>query len=174
MQHIENHDWYRLLRIMGYMGTWVLIGGVYIAHDRNRHRGLALILSALISGALAELFKLIIARERPVQNCEIVNTWYHFRGLFSGFHDASNLGFPSSHSAVAFGGCFMLISFLPRTRTLIFLLAFGCGITRLLTGAHYATDVFGGAVLGWCSAALMRHFAAPYVEGLCPRYRMPL
>lgn len=173
LQHIEYHDWYRLLRIMGYMGTWFIVGAVYISHDRNRHRGLAIILSALIAGALAELLKLIVARERPSLNNEIQPGLYHFRGLFAGFDDGSNLGFPSSHAAVAFGGCLMLACFLPKAHTLLFCLALGCGITRMLSGAHFATDVFGGALLGWVSARMMCHFASAHVEGLVPKYRMP-
>lgn len=173
LQHIEYHDWYRLLRIMGYMGTWFIVGAVYIAHDRNQHRGLAIIFSALLAGALAELLKLIVARERPIHNGEIQPGLYHFRGLFSGFSDGSNLGFPSSHAAVAFGGCLMLACFLPKAQTLLFCLALGCGLTRMLSGAHFATDVLGGALLGWASARLLCHFASAHVEGLKPRYRMP-
>ncbi|MFG0246980.1 MAG: phosphatase PAP2 family protein [Phycisphaerales bacterium JB052] len=173
LQHIEYHDWYRLLRIMGYMGTWIIVGSVYIAHDRDRHRGLAIFFSALVSGAMAELIKLVIARERPVLNGDIQPGWYHFRGFFSGFSNGSNLGFPSSHAAVAFGGCIMFACFLPKAQRLLLMLAIGCGITRMLTGAHFATDVFGGALLGWGSARMMCYFAGAHVEGLRPKYRMP-
>lgn len=174
LQHIDNHDWYRLLRIMGFMGTWILVCIVYIAHDRNRHRGLAIFFSALLAGGLAELLKLVIARERPVQCGEIQPGWYHFRGLFSGFHDGSNLGIPSSHAAVAFGGCLMLACFLPRTKNTLFLLALGCGLTRMLTGAHFATDVFVGAMIGWGCSRMMCFFASKYVPDLKPKYRTPI
>jgi len=173
LQHIEYHDWYRLLRIMGYMGTWIVIAAVFIAHDRNRHRGVALILAPLLAGALAELLKLVISRERPVLNGEIQPGLYHFRGLFAGFSDGSNLGFPSSHAAVAFGGCLMLACFVPRARSMLLALAIGCAITRMLCGAHFATDVFGGALLGWACAHMMCHFASVHVHGLAPRYRLP-
>lgn len=172
-QHVQNHDWYRLLRIMGYLGTWILVCIVYIAHDRHRHRGLAVLLSAGFAGLFAELLKLVIARERPVHDGVIQPGLYHFRGLFSGFEDGSNLGLPSSHAAVAFGGCFMLIYFLPRTRNTLFLLALGCGITRMLTGAHFATDVYLGAVLGWACSRMMCSFASVHVHELRPRYRLP-
>ncbi len=173
LQHIEDHDWYRLLRIIGYMGTWIIVGSVYIVHDRHQHRGLAVFFSALLAGALAELLKLIIARERPVGPDGIQPGLYHFRGLFAGFQDGSGLGFPSSHAAVAFGGCLMLACFLPRAKTLLFCLALGCGITRMLSGAHFATDVMGGALLGWASAGIMCRYAGAHVDGLRPRFRMP-
>ena len=41
----------------------------------------------------------------------------------------------------------------PATRPLMLLLAFGCGMTRLLSGAHWLSDVYVGAVVGLASAA---------------------
>jgi len=151
---IEHHDWYRFLRILGFLGTWAAVGFVFIIHDRNRHRGAAVFLSALTAGALAELGKLLIARERPVSQGTIQDGFYHFRGLFSGFSDGSNLGLPSSHAAVAFGGCLMLAALIPNTRRFLILLALGCAITRMLTGAHFATDVYLGAIIGWLTSML--------------------
>lgn len=174
-QEVHNHDWYRMLRIMGYMGSWAVVGGVFILHDRSRHRGLVIILSALFSGAMAELLKLVIGRERPkIHEGVIEPGLYHFRGLFSGLNNGQGLGFPSSHAAVAFGGCLMLACFLPRARTLLVLLALGCGITRMVSGAHFATDVFGGAMLGWAAATIMCRLASQYLPELRPRYRRPL
>jgi membrane-associated phospholipid phosphatase len=146
---VENHDWYRFLRILGFLGTWVAVGLVFILHDRNRHRGAAVFLSALSAGAVAELAKLVFARERPVEANQIQEGFYHFRPFLSGFTDSSNLGLPSSHAAVAFGGCLMLAALIPNTRRLMLLLALGCAITRMLTGAHFATDIYLGAVIGW-------------------------
>jgi membrane-associated phospholipid phosphatase len=151
---IENHDWYRMLRVVGYLGTWAVVGILFILHDRNRHRGAAVFLSALTAGALAELLKLIIGRERPVDGNQLQEGWYHFRPFLSGFTDGSNLGLPSSHAATAFGGCLMLAAFLPNTRRFLILLALGCGITRMLTGAHFATDVYTGAILGYLVSLL--------------------
>ena len=151
---VEHHDWYRFLRILGFLGTWAAIALVFILHDRNRHRGAAVFLSALTAGAIAELLKLVIARERPVDDGVIQEGFYNFRGLFSGFADASNLGLPSSHAAVAFGGLLMLAALIPNTKRFLILLAVGCAITRMLTGAHFATDVYLGAIIGWQTSLL--------------------
>src|SRR5690606_5099200 len=115
--------------------------------------------------------KPIIARERPVgEEIALRPGFYHFRGLFDGFiHPTSGLGFPSSHAAVAFAGSLMLAVFLPRARTLLIILAACCGITRMLTGAHFASDVFAGALLGWASAAMLTRFAAVHIPTLRPR-----
>lgn len=174
-REVHNNDWYRMLRIMGYMGSWAVVGGVFILHDRSRHRGLAVIFAPLLSGGMAELLKLIVGRERPhISKGVIEPGLYHFRGFFAGFQDGHGLGFPSSHPAVAFGGCLMLACFLPRARTLLVLLALGCGITRMVSGAHFASDVFGGAMLGWAAATIMCRLASQYLPELRPRYRRPL
>jgi len=146
---ITQHDWYRMLRVLGFLGTWGIIAIVFILHDRNRHRGAAIFLSTLAAGGIAELLKLVLARERPVDGNEIQAGFYHFRGLFSGFADSGNLGLPSSHAAVAFAGCLTLAAFLPNTKRFLFTLALGCALTRMLTGAHFASDVYLGAVIGW-------------------------
>ncbi|MBL4698234.1 MAG: phosphatase PAP2 family protein [Phycisphaerales bacterium] len=151
---VEHHDWYRFLRILGFLGTWAAIGFVFVLYDRNRHRGAAVFLSALTSGALAELGKRIIGRERPVEDGVLQGGYYHFRPLFSGFSDGSNLGIPSSHAAVAFGGCLMLAALIPNTRRFLILLAIGCGMTRMLTGAHFSSDVYLGAIIGWLVSRL--------------------
>jgi membrane-associated phospholipid phosphatase len=158
---IENHDWYRMLRVVGYLGTWAVVGFLFILHDRNRHRGAAVFLSALTAGALAELLKLIIGRERPVDGNQLQEGFYHFRPFLSGFTDGSNLGLPSSHAATAFGGCLMLAALLPNTRRFLILLALGCGITRMLTGAHFATDVYTGAILGYLVSVFFTQLTPP-------------
>lgn len=162
---IENHDWYRMLRVLGYLGTWAAAGIAFILHDRNRHRGAAVFLSALAAGTLAELGKLIFARERPVDGNQIQEGFYHFRPFLSSFSDGSNLGLPSSHAAVAFAGCLMLAALIPNTRRFLILLALGCGITRMLTGAHFATDVYLGAIIGWLvSICFIKLTPAQYIS----------
>lgn len=171
---IGRFDWYKFLRVMGYLGTWIAIGSIFILHDLNRHRGAAIIMAPLFAGLLSEGIKLSVARERPVDGTTLQDGWYHFREPFSGFINAENLGFPSSHTAVAFAGCLILASFVPRAKGLLLIFAIGCGVTRLLTGAHFASDVFVGALIGGMFAKIMRHFASMYVEGVGDRFRTPI
>jgi len=144
----ESKDWYTLLRNTGFVGTWIVAALALLLTDRNTKRALPVFLAPLLSGAAAELLKLVFVRERPVSDAIIQPGGYHFRFPFSGFIDGSNLGLPSSHAAVAFGGCCMLAYYLPKLRPLLIPLAIGCAYSRMITGAHFASDVFLGALLG--------------------------
>lgn len=150
----ESKDWYTLLRNTGFVGTWIIVAAAFLLNDRHTKRALPLIVAPLLAGAAAELLKLIFVRERPVSDAIIQPGGYHFRTPLSGFIDGHNLGLPSSHAAVAFAGCFMLAHFLPKLRPLLILLALGCAYSRLITGAHFASDVFLGALLGILIAKL--------------------
>ncbi|NQX96213.1 MAG: phosphatase PAP2 family protein, partial [Erythrobacter sp.] len=90
------------------------------------------------------------------------------------FQGGANLAFPSSHAAVAFGGCLMMAYFMPRARIFLILLAIGCGISRMLVGAHFATDVYVAGLIGWWCSRMICACAAPHVPGLTPRYRLPV
>lgn len=152
----EARDGYRLLRILGYWPTWLAIGGVMIAsaltlqarrRDPGVHGtiGLMLILSSGLAGALAELAKLTIRRERPG-----IDGLYRFDWPATG----APLGTISSHAAVAFGAAFLLARAVPGSGWIAIPLACGCGLTRILSGAHFTTDVFGAAILGYAVAAV--------------------
>jgi membrane-associated phospholipid phosphatase len=172
-RELYRSDLYNFFRGMGYLGTWVAIGVIFILHDRNRHRGAAIIMAPLFAGLLSEGIKLSVARERPVDGTTLQEGWYHFREPFSGFLNPVNLGFPSSHTAVAFAGCLMLAYLVPTARGVLLFFAIGCGITRLLVGAHFSSDVFVGAVLGVIFAKIMSHYISMYVEGVGDRFRTP-
>lgn len=147
---ISNSDLYWLLRVAGTLWVWMLLMWIVRLHDRVWDRAGSLFFAPIIAGLCAEGLKLALARERPTIDPETLRPgWYSFRGLMTGFSEASNLGFPSSHTAVAFAGCLTLAAWMPRARWVLFALAVGCGVGRMIIGAHYATDVFVGALIGW-------------------------
>ena len=148
----ETEDWYSMLRIVGSLWTWIVLSLALLLLDRTLRRALPVLVTPLIAGLGAELLKLIFARERPVDGGVIQDGFYHFRVPFSGFIDGSNLGLPSSHTAVAFGGMTVLALMKPRLAPLCILLALGCGLSRMLTGAHFASDVLLGAIVGILAA----------------------
>jgi membrane-associated phospholipid phosphatase len=164
---LERRDWYRLLRVMGYLPTWIAISALIVLGPwagagfgvKVRERAVAWLpaVSAGLAGATAEVLKLIVGRERP----HWPDGGYRFRSFLHGFVDGSNLGMPSSHAAVAFGGAFMLARLYPRLWPVALAGAVGCGMTRMWMGAHFATDVYVAAGLGYAIAWLL----APGREG---------
>jgi membrane-associated phospholipid phosphatase len=163
-------DVYYLLRIGGSMWTWLLISiSIALAFPRSDspsplklrvERGsvslkiaaISICLSAGLGGLIAEFLKLIIRRERPIDQ-EV----YVFRAFSERAWSTSGLGLPSSHAAVAFGGSLALITIFPTLRWPALGMAIGCGFTRISSGAHYPTDVAAGALVG---------FFANYLAGL--------
>ncbi len=153
LSDLKRRDWYQFLRAVGYLPTWAVLALAIALCDLGRRsgigRGLLVVIAPIASGALAELGKIIISRERPIRDGVVQNEGaYTWKGLFQGFVDGGNLGMPSSHTAVAFGGAAMVGVLFPPARWLMLLLAGGCGLSRLLSGAHFASDVVVGACLG--------------------------
>lgn len=154
-------DVYYLLRIGGSMWTWLLISvSMALAFPRSdstsplrlriergsvslKKAAISICLSAGLGGLIAEFLKLIIRRERPIDQ-EV----YVFRAFSERAWSTSGLGLPSSHAAVAFGGSLALITIFPTLRWPALGMAIGCGFTRISSGAHYPTDVAAGALVG--------------------------
>jgi len=151
----EGEDWYRLLRVVGYGPTWLLAGAAFVLVDRRSERpawtrGGLVAVSALGAGLVAELLKLVVARGRPIDGDVYMGWVWH--APFSGFAGVPNLGFPSSHTAVAFGGAVAATLLMRPVWPVLILLATGCGLTRLLAGAHWLSDVYAGALVGAVTA----------------------
>ncbi len=151
-ESIATRDWYHVLRDAGYLPTWIVVAAAIIAASGRTAgsawpRALLLPAAAAASGLLAEICKLVLARERPM-----ADGLHHYRGLFAGFADGSNLGLPSSHAAVAFGAAFAGMRLYRGSGWILLPLAAGCGLTRVLMGDHFASDVWAAAWVGLAGA----------------------
>ncbi len=143
---LGSSDGHRALRVAGFLPVWIAIGAALALHTRRRAIGIGLTLSAGLAGLIAELGKLAIRRGRPG---EVAG--YVFHPLPADLSTAG-LGMPSSHAAVAFGGAFLLARLYPRVAVVVVLWATGCGLTRMLDGAHFLSDVVAAAGIGWLVA----------------------
>lgn len=164
---VEGLAWYQLVRAVGTLWFWIPIAlGVGLARGgawRRRVRGaLFIFFAALLAGVLAEGLKLVVGRERPLLH----DGSYVFHP-FGRWFNTVGLSFPSSHAAVAFGGAWMLWRLAQaRSRAWTFaallslIVAAGCGLSRILTGAHFLGDVVGSGITGALAAA-MAHRAIP-------------
>jgi membrane-associated phospholipid phosphatase len=179
---VYDKDLGRLLRVMGFAGTWLALAlAVGLQHDGDesrisqgrvippatsrttaRRRGWLIFWSPMLAGALAEVLKIVVRRERPALN----DGAYGFREWSERTFSSAGLAFPSSHTAVAFGGAFMLGRIFPKARWVGYALAAGCGITRILARAHFVSDVVFAAGLGWLVSWLLWRKWQPRVAAL--------
>lgn len=145
---VNDKDWGRLLRSMGYLPTWGVIAlGFWLQqhdHPRRTKYAWALVLGPALGGSLAELLKLTIRRLRP--NPDLFE--YVFRPFADGPLSNRGMGLPSSHVLVAFAGAAVLAQLYPRARWLWYTLAAGCAATRVLAMGHFLSDTVVAAVLG--------------------------
>lgn len=167
---LESRDWYQMLRQLGYLPVWIAVGFAYGLSDlyaRRRGepdrgpRAIMVILAPVLAGLIAEVLKRTIGRERPPEMPVMTEAdplpvqpslAYDYKPLFSAWTDDSNLGIPSSHAAVAFGALVMVGLMHRGARPVVWMLAAGCGLSRLLAGAHWLSDVYAGAAIGAISA----------------------
>ncbi|HEX5004924.1 MAG TPA: phosphatase PAP2 family protein [Gemmatimonadales bacterium] len=166
----QNTDLGRLLRIQGFLPTWVAVAAALVLTDWPRRaldggwsawrRGVLLVGSAAAGGAAAELLKIVVRRERPGAAAGA----YLFRAWSDRPLSTAGFGMASSHVGVAFGALAMLGYFYPRTRPVCYLLAAGCAFSRLAAGAHFLSDVTVAGILGLLVAGwLWRKFPPPVI-----------
>lgn len=111
-------------------------------------------LCAIAGGLSANVVKLLIGRVRP-QSLDLAAA--DLSATFTGFFrfaagGSAQQSFPSAHTATAVGLAVALAAAYPRARVWFFVLAALVGLQRIQTSAHYPSDVFAGAVVGWIAA----------------------
>lgn len=162
--HAERRDWARMFRVAGYLPTWLIVAAAIALAARGResfHRAfrgaVTLVLSTILSGALAEGVKLLARRERPGEEW----TGYVFRAFDERTWSTSGLGLPSSHAAVASAAAFALWKLYPRAWPVWAAIPIGCAWTRLLDRAHYLSDLAAAGAIGLFAVWVIAGFAEP-------------
>lgn len=147
-----ERDWGRLLRVLGYAPTWLVVALLLWLQGRGQEpsgrplvvSARALVFAVVLGGIVSEAAKLLIRRERP----NVADGAYHFRAFDIDPFNTSRLGLPSGHAMVAFAGAGALSQRYPRATPLLLALAAGCGLTRVFAQAHFLSDVVVGALAG--------------------------
>lgn len=126
---------------------YLLIGLLLWAFEP--HKGELFLFTALMAYALeipVYLFlKKLFKRPRP---CDL------FTNFKAHITPSDKFSLPSGHTAAAFLMACMLANFYPVFAPLAFLWASGIGLSRVLLGVHYPSDVVIGAMLGATIAAI--------------------
>lgn len=143
---------------LGSPGVVIVLGVLAAVCVRFRHGSVAWAVACLaapgIAGVVESTLKIAIARQRPIS------------AVLSG---ESGNGFPSGHAA-GFSAFALTVAFVFATRggtyrvpLKLFLVAGIASalmaLTRVLVGAHYPTDVFGGLLVGVVSADITAFMA---------------
>jgi membrane-associated phospholipid phosphatase len=150
--NLYDQDWARMLRLMGFLPMWIVaavaiwLQGREVDRPRAKLRAWYMVIAPTAAGLGAEILKLLLRRERP----EVNAGFYSFRQWSEQPFSTAGLALPSSHTMVAFGAATALGQLYPRARWVWYALAVGCGVTRVLSRAHFLSDAMFGALMGWC------------------------
>ncbi|MEQ1900770.1 MAG: phosphatase PAP2 family protein [Devosia sp.] len=104
---------------------------------------------------ISSLFKGLFGRGRPMDLDDPSPFGFHPNWL-----TWTDQSFPSGHATTAFALATVLSFLSPRWRVPVFMVAALVGVSRVVLGMHYPSDVLGGAALGTLGTyAVRRAFA---------------
>lgn len=129
--------------------------------NRNQRGALLAGLSGLVALGIGQIVGILFPRDRPYLAHHVTLLIPH----------APDTSFPSDHATLAFAVAVMVWKFNRRLGGALLGLGVLVSIARVFIGAHYPTDVIGGAVLGsvtslLINAAMHRAFVARALDRL--------
>ena len=166
-------DWMRMLQSLKEFGQGMAIAVAFLlifTMDKAKRKMLPrLLLCILLPAVLVWPLKLTVHRLRP-HEAEEYNTTLEL-GFFTGsepsgaelsaqladkekiavqghLSNSDIQSFPSAHTAAAFGFAVGLSRLYPAGQLVFYGLAIGCGLHRVLFGAHWFSDVVAGVFIG--------------------------
>ena len=125
--------------------------------DRKRWKSyLSTGVITLGAGLCANLIKLTFGRARPrgldLTSVDVLQSFHGWFPYLSGIEASQS--FPSGHTTVAFAFAVCLSAMHPQAKGIFFFLAAFVAFGRVQCGAHFPSDVFAGAALGWTVSIL--------------------
>lgn len=103
-------------------------------------------------GLLANILKRLIGRARPIHLEQLGQ--FHFQPIFN---DWTFQSIPSGHTSTMFAFATGIMFFFPKLRGPAFILAALVGLSRIIIGMHYPTDIFAGMIFGVLAAFAVRN-----------------
>ncbi|TWU42526.1 phosphatase PAP2 family protein [Novipirellula artificiosorum] len=145
-------------------GIFLILLCILLMAPRSRRYISRLAVLAMGAGAVATLVKMFVLRERPgCMNLDIASYDVAWRWVFDwtldrvAAFDSSTRAFPSGNMATATAFAVGLWAVLPRGRVLFAIFLVGVMLQRMFSGAHYLSDVCGGAAFGLSWAYVCFH-----------------
>jgi len=129
----------------------------------RRNRGLLGAATAAGAGILDQILKNVLCRARP--NAPEAGAFFTNFPCFPAEYAYGS--FPSGHTTTAFAAAVLLALWYPRWAGAWLTLALLVGLSRIMLGSHFPSDVLAGALLG-SGLALAVHAAFPAARRVPP------
>jgi len=130
---------------------------IYLLSEDRRRQLPRLLSTAFLAGIVCDLVKMTIHRIRPV-DCSFAAGESTFLGLsflhvesFGKIFESSYHSFPSAHTATSVAFAMALGCMFPMAARWFLCLAALVAVSRFDGGAHYVSDTFVGAIVGYSS-----------------------
>lgn len=150
------------------IGVVLLLSSLALVHREQSLRYVTAGAIALGAGLCTNVIKFTYGRTRP-RDLELAGADFAdtFTGWFPILQDiGGSQSFPSGHTTVAWALAVVLTHLFPTGRGLFFTLAVFVAYGRVQCGAHYPSDVFAGAALGWTVATLVLNYGPVRVRAM--------
>ena len=123
--------------------------GIYKVFNTN---AFFIFMSVLLTGVCVKILKFMIGRIRPLVGFIADATPITFDPLSS---DWLYNSMPSGHTAISFAGLVMSGLLMPKFKVFTWTLAVVIGVSRLMLGVHWFSDVVFGAFVGMVMADIV-------------------
>ncbi len=142
---LGNSSWYFSITIIGFV-IFYINNKLQIIKTKSAKNLSNFFISSFVYiltvGIITQIIKHVVGRPRPNHtDFEDVFNFKYFT-MESNFHS-----FPSGHSSTIFVVCFILVSVVPKLRYFFYFFASVVAFSRIIVGAHFFTDIVGGAIL---------------------------
>ena len=122
-----------------------------------------LVLSLAFNGLLTQLLKHLIGRSRPNHTTFDGSFGFDFFSLDSNFHS-----FPSGHTSTIFILALVFSKVIPNLKYFFISYASIIAFSRVVVGAHFLTDVFGGVLIAVVSYKIINIFFDSVFKNIRP------
>jgi len=131
---------------------WGIMGCLFLwAYDPPRRKYIIVFaVVSIVSGLLVDVLKNTVGKVRPDP---FFDGEYpaRFMGLLSGWGRKMPVSFPSGHATQSFATAAFFGMLYPRARVMLYMAVTFTALSRVVTGAHWLSDVYAGALLGYVS-----------------------